>query len=103
MTNKLDQIDHIAVQVKDIKKALIWYHDNFKCKELYSDKTWAFIEFSNIKLALVTEQEHPPHFAVVNKKINLDKKSVKHRDGSISKYIKDMDNNYIELITYEGD
>ena len=103
MTNKLDQIDHIAVQVKDIKKALIWYHDNFKCKELYSYKTWAFIEFSNIKLALVTEQEHPSHFAVINKKINLDKKSVKHRDGSISKYIKDMDNNYIELITYEGD
>ena len=103
MTNNLDQIDHIAIQVKDVKKALKWYHNNFNCKEIYSDATWAFIEFCNIKLALVVEKEHPPHFAIINKKIILNKKTAKHRDGSVSKYIKDIDNNYIELIKYNDE
>tara|TARA_B100001123_G_scaffold343857_1_gene390604 strand:- start:422 stop:733 length:312 start_codon:yes stop_codon:yes gene_type:complete len=100
MINNLDHIDHIAIQVKNIKNALDWYLKNFKCKEIYSDKTWAFIEFDNMKLALVTEKEHPPHFAIINNKINLDKQAVKHRDDSVSKYIKDIDNNSIELIKY---
>ena len=49
MINNLDHIDHIAIQVKNIKNALDWYLENFKCKEIYSDKTWAFIEFDNMK------------------------------------------------------
>jgi len=97
----MDNIDHIAIQVKDIKKSLNWYLKNFKCKKIYSDETWAFIEFENIKLALVVNQQHPPHFAILDKKIVLDKKTTKHRDGSISKYISDLDGNYIELIKYE--
>ncbi len=101
MTNTLDQLDHIAIQVKDIQKSLDWYLNNFKCEELYSDKTWAFIKFENIKLALVTNSEHPPHFAILSKKIKLNQKSViEHRDKSISKYIKDLDGNYLELINY---
>jgi len=101
MTNTLDQIDHIAIQVKNIKKSLDWYLSNFKCKEIYSDKTWAFIEFDNIKLALVTNTEHPAHFSIINNKIKLNQKNVlEHRDKSISKYIKDINGNYIELIKY---
>tara|TARA_B110000438_G_C15528582_1_gene527415 strand:+ start:292 stop:603 length:312 start_codon:yes stop_codon:yes gene_type:complete len=101
MTNRLDQLDHIAIQVKNIKKSLNWYLSNFDCKEIYSDDTWAFIEFNNVKLALVTKLEHPPHFAIIDNTINMELKSiVKHRDGSISKYIKDIDGNYIELLKY---
>ena len=59
----MDYIDHIAIQVKNIKKSLNWYLKNFKCKKIYADDTWAFIEFENTKLALVTKLEHPPHFA----------------------------------------
>jgi len=103
MTKTLDQLDHIAIQVKDIKKSLNWYLNNFKCEELYSDETWAFIKFENLKLALVTNSEHPPHFAILDDKINLNQKSVvKHRDKSISKYIKDLDGNYLELIKYNS-
>tara|TARA_X000001036_G_scaffold205732_1_gene193328 strand:+ start:10635 stop:10946 length:312 start_codon:yes stop_codon:yes gene_type:complete len=103
MTKSLDHLDHIAIQVKDIQKALKWYLDNFKCEELYSDDTWAFIKFENIKLALVTKSEHPPHFAIIDKSIKLTQKSViKHRDNSISKYIKDLDGNYLELIKYNN-
>jgi extradiol dioxygenase family protein len=103
MTSNLEQLDHIAIQVKNIKKSLEWYINNFNCKEIYSDETWAFIQFKNIKLALVTNSEHPSHFAVIDESIKLNEKSVvKHRDGSISKYIKDLDNNYIELINYNN-
>ena len=97
---KLDQVDHIAIQVQDINESLNWYLKNFKCKKIYSDKTWAFIEFNNIKLALVTKGQHPFHFAVTNNSIHLEKNAKKHRDGSISKYINDPDENKIELIKY---
>ena len=98
--SNIDKIDHIAIQVKDIKKSLNWYLKNFNCTEIYSDKTWAFIKFKNIKLALVTKEQHPFHFAIINEKVFLDPEAIKHRDGSISKYIQDIDNNHIELIKY---
>ena len=97
----LDTIDHIAIQVKNIEKSVAWYKSKFKCKVIYIDKTWAFIEFKNTKLALVTNTEHPPHFAVLNNDVQNNPKAITHRDGSISIYTKDNDNNYIELITYK--
>ena len=95
----MDMVDHIVViQVKDIHKAVDWYMKNFKCDKIYEDDTWAFLKFKNIKLALVVNNQHPPHFAILNDKINLNNDTVKHRDGSISKYIKDLDDNYVEFI-----
>ena len=44
---KLDTIDHIAIQVENIEKSVEWYKNKFKCKIIYSDKTWAFIQFKN--------------------------------------------------------
>ena len=102
MKNKFDNIDHIAIQVKNIKDSVEWYLNNFKCEEIYSDNTWAFLKFENIKLALVTNTQHPPHFAILDKNINTNQNNVvKHRDNSISKYIKDLDGNFLELIKYE--
>ncbi|MAX09722.1 MAG: glyoxalase [Candidatus Marinimicrobia bacterium] len=99
MIKKLDKIDHIAIHVSDIQKSLNWYLENFKCEEIYSDHTWAFLKFENMKLALVTNNEHPPHFAIIDD-LKKQKQTVKHRDGSESAYIKDIDFNYIELIKY---
>ncbi|MBC21910.1 MAG: glyoxalase [Candidatus Marinimicrobia bacterium] len=101
MKNNLDKIDHIAIQVDNIKDSVNWYLKNFKCEEIYSDDSWAFLKFSNMKLALVTNTQHPPHFAILDDKINLKQKNVvEHRDKSISKYIKDLDGNFLELIKY---
>ena len=41
MKKKFDNIDHIAIQVKNVKDSLEWYLNNFKCEEIYSDDTWA--------------------------------------------------------------
>ena len=96
----MDYVDHIAIQVKNIKKSTKWYLNNFKCKILYIDDTWAFIEFSNTKLALVTHIEHPPHVAILDNYLKINNKVIRHRDGSYSRYLQDLDGNYIELIKY---
>ena len=33
----LDTIDHVGIQVLNIRKSLTWYMKNFKCKVLYED------------------------------------------------------------------
>ena len=99
--NNLDTLDHIAIQVNSIQDSLHWYLKKFQCEEIYSDRTWALIRFKNINLALVSKSEHPPHFAVLDRAISMSPDTSKHRDGSISKYIQDNSNNYIELINYE--
>ena len=97
----LDKIDHIAIQVTNIEESVNWYQKKFKCKTIYIDKSWAFIQFNNTKLALVTNNQHPPHFAILDKKISTNPEAITHRDGSISIYIKDKDSNFIELIKYK--
>ena len=94
----LDTIDHVAVQVLNVRKALTWYRKNFECKVLYEDSTWALLEFANTKLALVTPGEHPPHFAVVDENLANEPDLKRHRDGIGYKYVKDPDNNFIEFI-----
>ena len=98
---KLDNIDHVAIQVHDIKKSLKWFFKTFDCEKLYSDETWALIGFENTKIALVKKEEHPPHIAIIDDSISNDKNIVVHRDGSKSKYISDKDSNFFELITYK--
>ena len=82
----LSFIDHLAIVVDNISKAVGYYCLHFNCKVKYQDSSWALLSFSNINLALVTKDEHPNHFAIVDKKIN------KNKD------IQDPDSNYIELI-----
>ena len=96
-------IDHIALQVDDIQESVKWYQEKYGCDILYEDKTWAFLQFENIKLALVVEDEHPYHIAF---EIDTIKNPhpiaglVKHRDGSWSKYLEDPSGNTIEAILY---
>tara|TARA_Y100000590_G_scaffold436787_1_gene557759 strand:+ start:813 stop:1112 length:300 start_codon:yes stop_codon:yes gene_type:complete len=94
----LSYIDHIAVESKDIRKSVIWYINQFDCEIKYQDKTWALLKFDNISIALVTPGDHPPHFAVVDNKVDLDPNHKIHRDGIRYIYEKDPDTNFIEKI-----
>ena len=91
------KIDHIALQVKDIQESITWYVDNFECEIIYQDESWAFLQFENIKLALVIKSEHPYHIAF---EVDELKDGKTHRDNSISKYINDPSGNKVELIKY---
>jgi len=93
----MEKIDHVAIVVTNIKHAVKWYTENRKCKVNYQDNSWAELQFSNIKLALVLPHEHPAHIAFID---NTIKNGTKHRDGSESIYDHDTFGNIIEKIKY---
>lgn len=93
------KIDHIAIQVNDIKESVKYYTD-YGADIIYEDDTWAFLQFDNIKLALVIEDEHPYHIAFAVDILPHTKNVQKHRDGSISYYVKDPSGNTVEIIKY---
>ena len=94
----MKRIDHVAITVDNVKESVDWYVQNHGCSTIYCDDTWAMLQFENIKLALVVDDEHPFHIAFEVKDPGIE--STLHRDGSISRYIKDPSGNSIELIKY---
>ena len=93
------KIDHIALQVNDIAESVNYYKE-YGSKVLYQDESWAFLEFDNIKLALVIQDEHPYHIAFEVDMLPHTENVKKHRDGSISYYVKDPSGNTVEIIKY---
>lgn len=98
LTQSLDNIHHLALQVDNIEQSLRWYASNFSCEIIYQDETWALLKFGNISLALVLPNQHPSHFAVVRKNVEAYGLPKKHRDGTSSVYIKDPSGNNIEML-----
>lgn len=97
----LDQLDHVAVSVRDIGQAVDWYRTTFNCNVLYQDNTWALLEFQNAKLALVIPEEHPPHVAINRSDAEAFGKLVTHRDGTRSVYINDPCGNAVEIMAVD--
>ena len=52
-------------------------------------------------LALVTNRQHPPHFCIETPDAELYGELVEHRDGTKTTYIKDPDDNVVELLLEE--
>jgi catechol-2,3-dioxygenase len=97
-TNATDAIHHVAIQVKDIQRAIDWYEDNFNTKVTYQDESWALLKFNNLSLALVIPEQHPVHIAIENSEAEKYGQLTKHRDGTESVYIKDSEGNSIEIM-----
>jgi len=95
---KLDALHHVAIQVKDIARALKWYSDNFNAETVYLDDSWALLRFANIYLALVIPSQHPPHIAIEHENAEAYGRLIKHRDGTESIYINDSEGNTLELM-----
>lgn len=98
----MDTIHHIAVQVKNIKETSEWYKTQYDVKVVYEDETWALLQFSNVALALVLPNQHPPHFAIVSENADSYGTLNTHRDGTASVYVQDPAGNYIEMIQLDG-
>ena len=94
----LDRIDHVAVSVPDIGRAVDWYKSMFNCCVSYQDETWAFLEFANLKLALVVPSQHPAHIAITKPDAERYGELKGHRDGTRSVYIKDPFDNSVEIL-----
>ena len=94
------KIDHIGIQVNNISESVDYYKE-YGSEVIYQDDTWAFLQFDNIKLALVVEDQHPYHIAFSVDEIEWEDHIMEHRDGSVSKYIEDPSGNKIEIIKYK--
>ena len=98
MTKPLDHIHHVAIQVSDIAQSVAWYQKQFACELAYQDATWALLKFSNVSLALVLPNQHPPHFAITRDDVSAYGTPVPHRDGTSSVYIQDPAGNNVEML-----
>ena len=98
-SNDLDLLHHVAIPVEDVARALKWYQEKFQCRVLYQDETWGFLEFGNIKLALVIESQHPAHIAFLREDAASYGPLTRHRDGTASVYIQDSEGNSVEILS----
>tara|TARA_Y100000389_G_C17277617_1_gene421246 strand:- start:353 stop:658 length:306 start_codon:yes stop_codon:yes gene_type:complete len=98
----MNEIDHIAIVVKDPREAVNWYTSNFGAIALYCDDTWGMVQFKNIKLAFVIKGQHPPHIAFRTQDLHA-AEGKKHRDGSRSVYKADPWGNILEYIKYKNE
>jgi catechol 2,3-dioxygenase-like lactoylglutathione lyase family enzyme len=94
---KLATLHHAALRVKNVKKTVEWYTQRFKCNVEYQDATWAMLAFENVRLAFVLAEQHPPHIAIVGDPAAFGEPKV-HRDGTSSVYVKDPNNNSVEIM-----
>ena len=96
--SELDSIHHVAIEVDDVKEAIAWYADKFRCQISYEDDTWALLQFGNLSLALVTRGEHPAHVGFVTENAAEYGELKTHRDGARSIYLADPAGNAVELL-----
>jgi len=95
------KLDHVAINVKEIKKSVEWYVKNMSAKVEYQDDTWAMLSFGGVNIALTVKSQHPPHigFSVSSMKEFGDGAEIKkHRDGSHYLYLEDPDGNVLEKL-----
>lgn len=95
---ELDSIDHVAISVASVAEGVAWYAEKFRCRVIYQDETWAFLQFGNIRLALVVASQHPPHVAFERADAESFGPLKGHRDGTRSVYIKDPSGNAVEIL-----
>jgi catechol 2,3-dioxygenase-like lactoylglutathione lyase family enzyme len=98
MSQALDSIHHIAIEVKNIQQAIDWYCKHLKCAVAYQDNTWALLKFANTSLALVLPGDHPPHIGIPCDHPEQYGEVKDHRDGTASSYVPDPFGNYVEMI-----
>ncbi len=96
--DKLDSMDHIAIEVNDVNEAAAWYAERFQCRIDYRDETWALLSFANIRLALVTRGQHRPHLGFKRSDAEMFGPLKTHRDGTRYIYLEDPAGNVVEFL-----
>ena len=101
------ELDHVAIQTRDIAATVKHYVDTYGAEVLYADNTWAFLKVGQGKLALVSPEQHPPHVAFRVDLQTLEAAAARagkpidtHRDGTRGIYVSDPAGNVSELIYY---
>ena len=95
----MDRIHHVAITVNHIDEAIAWYAERFDFEVSWKDDSWALLEFENLALALVLPNQHPPHIAFITDDLEKYGRPTPHRDGTASVYIRDNQNNVVEMLS----
>lgn len=98
MTQALDTVHHIAIEVDDIQQAIDWYQKQLNCTVAYQDASWGLLKLANISIALVLPGSHPPHIGIVCDHPEQYGVVQPHRDGTESVYVEDPFGNFVEMI-----
>ena len=67
MRNILSIIDHVSIQVENISSLLEYYKKRFDCDVLLENQICSVLMFNNINLDLVTLDQHPNYFSIMDK------------------------------------
>lgn len=94
----LDHLDHVALPVENVDRAVTWYQDHFRCEQIYKDESWAMLGFANTRISLVRSDQHPAHLGFVHSQAEEYGPLVEHRDGTRSVYVQDSEGNAVELL-----
>ena len=101
------ELDHVAVQTRDVAGTARFYVEQFGAVVLYQDSTWALLRVGQGKVALVSPAQHPAHVALRVSAEELAAAAAKagqpitaHRDGTQGIYIHDPAGNVVELLCY---
>jgi catechol 2,3-dioxygenase-like lactoylglutathione lyase family enzyme len=97
------KLDHIAINVDNVFKAVEYYGRTYNAITLYEDLSWAMLKIGDTKIALVLSEEHKPHIAFKCSSFDdfPDGSEIRiHRDGSYYSYQTDPSGNVVERIYY---
>jgi catechol 2,3-dioxygenase-like lactoylglutathione lyase family enzyme len=97
------KLDHVALNVNSISKAIEWYAKTCDATVLYEDSTWGLVSVGEAKIAFTLHEDHPAHIAFSVDSLSdfpSDCEPKQHRDGSTYFYKSDPWGNIIEFIKY---
>jgi len=99
MSEALQKIHHITLNVNDIKQATNWYLTSFNCELVQQDEKRAMLRFENIVLSLVLPSQEQPHLAFEKADADTYGKLKVRPEGLESCYVSDPGGNLIEIGT----
>ena len=94
----LTEVAHVALAVADIGQSVRWYTSSFACSVIIEQKTFALLQFANLKLALVLPSQEPPHLAFLREDALQFGELSRRNDGLLSTYLSDPTGNVVELV-----
>lgn len=96
--NALDEIDHVAVVVADLKQASHWYQTSFACELISEGKTETVLRFRNLKISLVLPSQQKAHVAYLRSDAATFGELRPKSDGSLSTFVSDPTGNIVEIV-----
>jgi len=95
---QLDKIDHIGINVSDIESSVNWYTSSFECEVIRKEKTFAVLQFENLKLVLSLPSLERGHIGYFKPDASSFGEVRPMIDGSNGTYIADPTGNIVELV-----